>query len=336
MIKYFYDLLDRLKIGIVLVDRQNRIIYWNKWMQNKTDLSMDKVLNVPIGEIFSKFNIPKYNNILSNIFDTGQARFLAGAIHGTFFSSSDYQSTSEIKQNIQIEKLDENTLLIQVEDLTGHYQKVKQMKKFIEHLEQENDDIRQMEEASRRIAIHDMLTTLPNRLNFINRLQAKLIDMSNSNSKNTLGIFFIDLDDLKKINDTYGHKAGDDILKEFAQRLIASSDSLDAIARLAGDEFVLFTESKNDINNFERQARLILKNISSPFYIEGNQSLNIQASIGISIYPNDALTVDDLLDKADKAINKAEDLGKDSTMLRTYRQALRDATITWVMPEGIL
>ena len=49
MIKYFYGLLDRLKIGIVLVDRQNRIIYWNKWMQNKTDLSMKKVLNVPIG-----------------------------------------------------------------------------------------------------------------------------------------------------------------------------------------------------------------------------------------------------------------------------------------------
>lgn len=312
MIKYFYDLLDRLKIGIVLVDRQNRIIYWNKWMQNKTGLSMNKVLNVPIGELFSKFNIPKYNNILSNIFDTGQARFLAGAIHGTFFSSSDYQSTSETKQNIQIEKLDENTLLIQVEDLTGHYQKVKQMKKFIEHLEQENDDIRQMEEASRRIAMHDMLTTLPNRLNFINRLQAKLIDMSNSNSKNTLGIFFIDLDDLKKINDTYGHKAGDDILKEFAQRLIASSDSLDAIARLAGDEFVLFTESKNDINNFERQARLILKNISSPFYIEGNQSLNIQASIGISIYPNDALTVDDLLDKADKALYRVKYSGKNN------------------------
>ena len=67
--------------------------------------------------------------------------------------------------------------------------------------------------------MHDTLTELPNRLSFLSSLELKLSELKNSKSKKNLAVFFIDLDDLKKINDTYGHKVGDEILKEFANRI---------------------------------------------------------------------------------------------------------------------
>ena len=313
MTKCFYDLLDKLKIGIVLLDRRHRVIFWNDWMSKKTELTADSVLSMPIEDLSSKFASSRYSSILDTIFETGQSRFLSGAVHGTFFQNAEFQPDYETKQNLQIEKVDEHTLLIQVEDLSGHYMKVKQMKKFIEHLEKENDEIKQLEEKSRRIAMHDTLTELPNRLSFLNNLELKLNELKNSKSGKNLAVFFIDLDDLKKINDTYGHKIGDEILKEFANRislLMKNCYSDCFIARLAGDEFVLFSESDSGIEKFENQANLILEQIHPSFSIKNHIPLKIRASIGISIYPNDAVTVDELIDKADKALYRVKTSGK--------------------------
>ncbi len=315
MTKCFYDLLDKLKIGIILLDRHHRIIFWNQWMSKKTEKTASEVLSISIEEISPKFASSKYSSILDSIFETGQSRFLSGAVHGTFFQNFELQPGYDIKQNLQIEKVDEHTLLIQVEDLTGHYQKVKQLRKFIDHLEKENDEIKQMEEISRKIAMQDTLTQLPNRLSFLNSLELKLNELKNTNSKNILGVFFIDLDDLKKINDTYGHKVGDEILIEFANRVSTSLNSINSksfIARLAGDEFVFYSESDSGIAKFNSQAEIVLDKINLPFNIKNLIPLKIRASIGISVFPYDATTVEDLLDKADKALYMVKTSGKNN------------------------
>lgn len=121
------------------------------------------------------------------------------------------------------------------------------------------------------------------------------------------------MDDLKKINDTYGHKIGDEILKEFANRislLMKNSDSDCFIARLAGDEFVLFSESDSGIEKFANQANLLLEKIHPSFNIKNHIPLKIRASIGISVFPQDAMTVDELIDKADKALYRVKTSGK--------------------------
>ena len=75
MTKCFYDLLDKLKIGIVLLDRRHRVIFWNDWMSKKTELTADSVLSMPIEDLSSKFASSRYSSILDTIFETGQSRF---------------------------------------------------------------------------------------------------------------------------------------------------------------------------------------------------------------------------------------------------------------------
>ena len=77
MTKCFYDLLDKLKIGIVLLDRRHRVIFWNDWMSKKTELTADSVLSMPIEDLSSKFASSRYSSILDTIFETGQSRFLS-------------------------------------------------------------------------------------------------------------------------------------------------------------------------------------------------------------------------------------------------------------------
>lgn len=89
---------------------------------------------MPIEDLSSKFASSRYSSILDTIFETGQSRFLSGAVHGTFFRMLNFNQIMKQSENLQIEKVDEHTLLIQVEDLSGHYMKVKQMKKFIKHI----------------------------------------------------------------------------------------------------------------------------------------------------------------------------------------------------------
>ena len=110
--------------------------------------------------------------------------------------------------------------------------------------------------------------------------------------------------------DTYGHKIGDEILKEFANRislLMKNCYSDCFIARLAGDEFVLFSESDSGIEKFENQANLILEQIHPSFSIKNHIPLKIRASIGISIYPNDAdTTTYELTEKQIKTYSKGD------------------------------
>ncbi len=309
MNNFFFEVLNKLNSGIILLDQQKRIVFWNSWMEIKTELKTETVFNYSIGEVAPKFLRPKYSKILDLVIETGQSRFLAGAVHGGFFSNIDLELNPNMQQNLQIERVDNNFILIQVEDHTGHYQKVQKMKHFIRHLEKENDEIRQNEEQSRQMAMHDVLTGLPNRLFLMGKLRKGLEEFTLENSTQSIAVFFIDLDNLKEVNDQYGHRYGDSILMEMSKRLKNAIRSSDTVARLSGDEFVIVMEGLIDKKDIERVSKHILDQFSKPFIIE-DQSLSVTCSMGISVYPEDGNDADDLLDKADQALYKVKNSGK--------------------------
>ncbi|MFT6927927.1 MAG: diguanylate cyclase (GGDEF)-like protein [Psychromonas sp.] len=156
-------------------------------------------------------------------------------------------------------------------------------------------------------ANHDSLTELPNRSYSQNRL-TRAINRSKIDNTQIL-IMFIDLDNFKQINDTLGHDAGDQILKQTSERLVRSVRDTDTVARLGGDEFLLIIPKIANEESAKNLAGKILASFDQPFKID-NQEFFTSTSIGMSIYPQDGDTSDNLLKNADTALYRVKEAGR--------------------------
>lgn len=154
----------------------------------------------------------------------------------------------------------------------------------------------------------DQLTNLPNRRMFLDRLDHEI--KSAQRTKTKIGLLFLDLDNFKEVNDTLGHKAGDELLKMAANRLTECIRDVDIVARLGGDEFIVILGNLTNELDIERVSQLILKTLKEPFYLN-NEPAYVSASIGITTYPDDAENVDMLLKNADQAMYAAKQCGRD-------------------------
>ncbi|MDH4183761.1 MAG: EAL domain-containing protein, partial [Nitrospinota bacterium] len=158
-------------------------------------------------------------------------------------------------------------------------------------------------------AYHDALTGLPNRLLLLDRLKHS---MGRANRDGTrMAVIFLDLDNFKHINDSLGHVTGDLLLKGTSVRLVGCLREGDTVSRFGGDEFCALVEIiKNEYEAVEIAQR-VLEELSQP-YLLGSDELVCTASIGITIFPTDAQSADDLLKKADMAMYHAKEMGRNN------------------------
>ncbi len=157
------------------------------------------------------------------------------------------------------------------------------------------------------LATHDPLTGLPNRALFRDRLSASLLQAERNTEK--LAVLFIDLDRFKSVNDTYGHDAGDHLLKQVSERLVAGVRGCDMLARLGGDEFGCVLTGIGSPANAEKVARQILQSLSQPIALK-EQRVACTPSIGIAIYPSDGADACLLMKHADAAMYTAKQQGR--------------------------
>ncbi|AEH89720.1 putative bifunctional diguanylate cyclase/phosphodiesterase [Mesorhizobium opportunistum] len=171
------------------------------------------------------------------------------------------------------------------------------------------DDVterRRTEERMTHLAHHDTLTGLPNRSMFRERLDFALEDAAAT----PLAVFSLDLDRFKAINDTWGHPAGDWLLKCVAERLQRClRNETDIVARFGGDEFVVMQSNFKGIANAEKMAKRIVEAISKPFRDE-NRDMHVGISLGIAVFPDDGRDADALLKNADTALYRAKSEGR--------------------------
>ena len=167
----------------------------------------------------------------------------------------------------------------------------------------------QAEQRIHHLAHHDSLTGLANRLLLQDRLAHALETAARRRWK--VAVLFIDLDRFKSINDTLGHAAGDRLLCEVASRLRDCARASDTIARLGGDEFVLVLEGVEHSADATPAATHILRAFAAPLDLEGRR-LDISASIGVVLYPDDGGDVDTLMRNADTAMYQAKALGRNN------------------------
>ncbi|CAH2032501.1 EAL domain-containing response regulator [Trichlorobacter ammonificans] len=165
------------------------------------------------------------------------------------------------------------------------------------------------EEEIRNLSNYDHLTGLPNRNLLQDRLHQAIIHASRTQS--VAGVLFLDLDRFKGINDSLGHRAGDLLLRQVAERLSACVRESDTLARLGGDEFVVVLTMVTGEEGISAAASKLLGVIAEPFIVEGHE-LYITASIGISVYPADGPDALTLMKHADLAMYRAKELDRNN------------------------
>jgi diguanylate cyclase (GGDEF)-like protein len=164
------------------------------------------------------------------------------------------------------------------------------------------------EERIKQLAFYDPLTNLPNRRKLLDRLQYAIA--LNHRNQSQFAVFMMDLDKFKAVNDSLGHAAGDVLLKQVAVRITEHLRDSDMVARLGGDEFVLVLENLKTPEDAETIALKVIADLTLPFQLSENNTVEIGASIGISIYPQHGSTPEKLMDNADTALYQAKDNGR--------------------------
>lgn len=171
--------------------------------------------------------------------------------------------------------------------------------------EQLKDSVQQM----KHLAYYDILSGLPNRRLFFEKLEAAIVSAKQNSHK--LAVVFIDLDRFKNINDTFGHDFGDVLLQEFSQRIRENLRSIDTLSRQGGDEFTLILDYVKNEKDIESIIQKLQKTLEKPLTIN-EQELFISMSIGISVYPKDGETANELMKHADNAMYSAKEKGRNN------------------------
>ncbi len=169
------------------------------------------------------------------------------------------------------------------------------------------DDRKRLQEDMRRRAMHDPLTTLPNRAMFLEALERAVRKAERRETR--FSVLFIDLDRFKEVNDTLGHHAGDALLQTVAERLVSAVRQSDLVARLGGDEFVVLIEEPRGPEEVMIVAQKVLTLLERPVLIDWREA-NVSASIGIASYPDDGEDTETLVKHADAAMYLAKESGR--------------------------
>lgn len=178
-------------------------------------------------------------------------------------------------------------------------------------------DITQRKLAEERIQYlsqHDTLTDLPNRLLMRDRLNISLAQAQRWDQ--LVAALLIDLDRFKILNDTFGPAVGDEILREMAQRLRQCTREGDTVARLGGDEFMILLPNLLNPQGAASVAQKVLRSVATPLRVDG-QDIVMSASVGVSLFPNDARDPDDLIRNADTAMYSAKRMGRNNYQFYT-------------------
>ena len=181
------------------------------------------------------------------------------------------------------------------------------------------------------LAYHDSLTGLPNRASLAVRLEQELIC---ANRGEAVGVvIFVDLDDLKVVNDHYGHSCGDAVIIQAGKHIFDALGQETFVARIGGDEFVLVIPGEQNFDNVAAMAARLVASLSQDYPVCG-EFIRLSASLGVAFYPKDGNTVEDILKNADSALYAAKNTGKNCW--RFYDEAFRKESYDRMVLAGSL
>ncbi|WP_299182629.1 EAL domain-containing protein [uncultured Neptuniibacter sp.] len=192
-------------------------------------------------------------------------------------------------------------------------------------------DVKRTKDELYRLAHHDTLTGLPNRLH-MNEHLAFAIERAKRHNR-SLAVIFFDLDNFKIINDSFGHDVGDQLLQQTAQKLVKNVRASDMVIRVSGDEFIIIMEDVHQVHDVEQVVRELLREFQQEMVL-AEQRINITASMGICLYPLAASTPQELLRNADAAMYSAKEVGRNT--FQFYEKEMTSNAVERVVLENSL
>ena len=276
-------IVDTAMDALVEVDAQGAITRWSKQAESIFAWSKDEALGRKLHELIlpphsNEMQVDEIKNLHESLPDNRRLEIVALRRDGTQFPAELTLSTVSWGREL------ESCIFIR--------------------------DITKRKEAAEKLiqlAHYDIVTNLPNRILFQDRLEQQI--MKAKRTSRPLALMFLDVDRFKEINDTLGHHKGDTLLRETAKRLTECVRQTDSVARMGGDEFTIILADLEDLTSVERIAQNILQRIAEPYDLDGELAY-VSVSIGITFYPADADTSDTLLKNADQAMYLAKKHGR--------------------------
>lgn len=233
---------------------------------------------------------------LTSRFVTGPLHDIVGAIRR--FSKEHVISALPLTRNDELGLLSRSFNDMQTE-IMAHLLELNESRKALDHL-----------------ARHDVLTGLPNRRMFFDRLEHAIANSRRSGRK--LAVLFVDLDHFKEINDRLGHTIGDAVLVGVANLLKSSVREVDTVARLGGDEFVILLDTLDDPQNVRSIVQKLHDRFQSAMPIE-QHNIHVRASMGVSLFPDNGKDADELMQNADQAMYRSKHDGRNTYKFHAYR-----------------
>lgn len=302
MDKNLFEILNFINEGVVITDEALNVLFWNRSMENITGISKDKAIGSNVYTIIPNLNKNYFKESIQSVIDEDYKFFYSAAMHKNLIAG-------DIQVNMRLSRFENKNskhLLIECIDVTNQIIRIDQLKQYNKELTILNQRLKEKEKEIQKLAYYDSLTGLANRALFYNMAE-KFLEDSKRNSKK-IGLMFIDVDKFKQINDTYGHKAGDEVLKEVAKILEKSVRKYDIVARHGGDEFLILLPDIKKYDNYKDIASRIAS-ANKEVVIDHNIKIKLSLSMGISFYPRDGDNIDQLMSKADKAMYSSKNSG---------------------------
>jgi len=292
-------MLSRTRNGIVITDEKGITTEFNNFAQKISNNSRESVVG---------------RNILES------------PLTGKYFKEVIEQQKIFKNEEIKFEDEDGN-LIVCLFDAQPIYEDDRMVGAFGQF--RDISDRYTLQEQYNYLAFHDDLTSLPNR-RYINKEIESIIKELNTGSDRTLALLFIDLDRFKIINDNFSHSYGDKLLIEVSKRLSSCLGEKEVLARMGGDEFIFLLQDFTDVDYVTNKAEEILQLLLQPFLVNGKE-LHTTASIGVAIYPDYPITMEQLMVYADNAMYQAKAQGKNRYVVHTSE--LLDAMLDDYMLE---
>ena len=306
-------ILEHIHDSVIATDIYGKIKTWNEGSTKLFGYTADEVTGCPVQMLYSPKNKFSLDSLLSTL-----------------------NEEHKLNTEILMLKKDGGTVIcdISLSLLRDHVHNIEGYIGYIQDITEKKETQKLLEEQTQKLryqAHHDTLTGLPNRTLFKDRLERTIIEAKRHN--NSFALFFIDLDQFKKINDSLGHHVGDQVLIEAAKRLQSSLRAEDTLSRLGGDEFTIILRDLKVAKNAAKVAHKILNKMKEPIRI-GAHTLHISASIGIALYPENADSLEDLIKYADAAMYKAKDEGRNN--FQFYSEEMTKEAMAKVVLENSL
>jgi diguanylate cyclase (GGDEF)-like protein/PAS domain S-box-containing protein len=288
------SLLDKAKDAIIVRGLDHRIRFWNKGAERLYGWTAKEVIGSAIEDILCDDPTPLH--------EATRIVMEHGEWSGEIVERRKDGSTVAIEANWTL-----------VRDDAGQPQSILAIKTDITQRKAATDKLLYM-------AQNDQLTDLPNRSLFHERLVQSMARTRRSGRP--MALMYLDIDHFKSINDSLGHGAGDELLKEFAARLKASVREVDTVARLGGDEFTVLIEELQEQQDAEIVASKIIRNVADGFHVLP-QAITVTTSIGIAVYQGEDVSHDKLIIRADQALYQAKKAGRNT--FRVAKPVAEDA-----------